>query len=119
MEKIYVLRKEAQRVLALRGHAVGRYDREFQIRDGKIIKKLRSKCSRCGAPILVIDWPNKSVGEVNISGPAYDYFCKKGPVEQELVYFGNVFYEDVKKAYDDRNMERLRELEKKLSIDDF
>ncbi len=89
MDKIYRLRMDANFVLCNRGHVVGKYDREFRIDNGKTVKILRSRCSLCGAPILLIDYPKP--GEKEISGSAYEYNCKKGAGENEVPLFSKGF----------------------------
>ena len=111
MHRIYRLKNIANDKLEHLGHLVGKYNREFEIdpTSGDLIRILKNSCVKCGAPVTVIDKPNKIYKEC-ITGSAVEIFCKKGSLPVEKIRTENVFAPNDKKEY----KEHLKRSEKSI-----
>jgi len=114
MEKIYRLRAVANELLSKRGHVFSRYQREFHIDRGALIKVLWNNCNRCGAWVRITDYPPK--GEPEFTGPAFDFNCKHGEVPVEEVVHKNLFVGNYKKEYTDEMDSRRKKAIKRFKI---
>lgn len=117
MDKIYRLKGIVNDKLEHLGHVVGKYEREFRVNEksGEVTKILKNRCVRCGAPVVIIDKPNKRYTE-EMSGPALRIFCKKGAIPIEEFKRENVFAPNNRKDYEKMKEERLARVQKKYKI---
>lgn len=118
MEKIYRLRNVANELLRKRGHVYSRYQREFHIVDGALVKILFNFCNRCGAWVRITDYPKllKEFPNKEFLGPGFKYNCKHGEVPLEQVEFKNVFAGKFSEEYQRRLADRKRKTIKRFQI---
>jgi len=98
MEKIYRLRLKAREITRKRGHIFSfRYQREFQMDRGALIKILWGNCILCGAWVRIVDYPKNGK---EIRGPAIKFNCKNGAIPAETFRpMKNIFVDDFQKEF--------------------
>jgi hypothetical protein len=102
---IRVMQKKVLATCSSRGHVMNKYRREYVLvgeKDWYMI--YRNHCVLCGAPVLLT--PSKK--DVDVTGAAHEFNCKKGAAEKELPMFTNTHKEAVKKQKVKFNESKVR-----------
>lgn len=116
MEKLYRLHRDAKELLTKRGHVFSRFDKEFKIVEGVLVKTMRNRCNRCGAWVRITDYPKFIGFTKEMDGPAFEFNCKNGAVPVEVPEFGNFFSGKGIEAYKEKLKDKKRKTLKKFKM---